>query len=246
MHTHQLWLSQIQQLGFPVHWLQAHCELVLADRPAGPHTETQCPPAAQKTLLHCGNWLPQLPTECSFRLYCPRGYRRTQWSFEGLRGMCVVVMGGQRVSHIQTHAQTHTHTNTSINTLTRTHWVPLMMIIRAFRGCPWGQAGDWGVIFTLKRPMIGSDCDNDHHYCHYSVKWLREKENFKKVDWGFLYLFFVLWLGWVLRRKEYETSRLLSLLYINHNSTISKDTKLVRWGQWGTEKWSVIFGCSKS
>lgn len=29
--------------------------------------------------------------------------------------------------------------------------------------------------------MIGSDCDNDRHYCHYSVKWLREMENFKKV-----------------------------------------------------------------
>lgn len=154
--------------------------------------------------------------------------------------------GGVRGLVTYRHTRKHTHTNTSINTLTRTHWVPLMMIIRAFRGCPWGQAGDWGVIFTLKRPMIGSDCDNDHHYCHYSVKWLREKENFKKVDWGFLYLFFVLWLGWVLRRKEYETSRLLSLLYINHNSTISKDTKLVRWGQWGTEKWSVILGCSKS
>ena len=48
------------------------------------------------------------------------------------------------------------------------------MIIRAFRGRPWRRACDWGVIFTLKRPMIGSDCDNDHHYCHYSVKWLTE------------------------------------------------------------------------
>lgn len=89
----------------------------------------------------------------------------------------VVLWGEMRVC---TRVRVVTHTHTHVEAQTHTHWVPLMMIIRAFRGCPWRQAGDWGVIFTLKRPMIGSDCDNDHHYCHYSIKWLTGRRTFLK------------------------------------------------------------------
>ena len=65
----------------------------------------------------------------------------------------------------------HTYTHTHASTHARTHTcAPLMLIISAFRGGPPGGAGDEGVILALKGPMIGSDWDNDLHYCHYSVK----------------------------------------------------------------------------
>lgn len=99
------------------------------------------------------------------------------------------------------------------------------MIIRAFRGCPWRKAGDWGVIFTLKRPMIGSDCDNDHHYCHCSVKWLTEKKGtLKKVHW---FCPFSATVEIHLKKKwkwYIQDIRHFCVPYMNYNSSLSKNT----------------------
>lgn len=128
------------------------------------------------------------------------------------------------------------HTNTQGNAhicfqpLTYTHGVPLMMIIRAFRGCLWRQAGDWGVIFTLKGPMIGSDCDNDHHYCYYSMNWLRDKENFKWMH-HFFCLFLQLEPGLLEGKVGFEG-------YLILLSSASND--IMKLGQWEAVRHFVL------
>ena len=115
----------------PPHWLQAHCELVLADRPAGPHTDTQWPTATLRSLSYRGpgcysslqiSHSPSIVPVDTDRVNGPQIHKGEV----GARGWLVSHGHINTCTHACLLAHTPTLTHTDIHTQTHTH-----------TQCPW-------------------------------------------------------------------------------------------------------------